>query len=84
MLKDAIYSGADAFITADLKYHTFHDADEEILLIDAGHYETEIHSLDEVKRKLNHFITEKNFKAKIFKYDGSTNPIFFIINKERK
>ncbi|MCL5030150.1 MAG: Nif3-like dinuclear metal center hexameric protein [Bacteroidetes bacterium] len=77
MLKDAIYYGVDAFITADLKYHTFHDADGEILLIDAGHYETEIHSLDEVKRKLNHFITEKNFDTKIFKYDGSTNPIFF-------
>jgi dinuclear metal center YbgI/SA1388 family protein len=34
--------GADAFITADIRYHDFHWADHEgILLIDAGHAETE-------------------------------------------
>ena len=77
LLNDAINSGADAFITADLKYHGFQDANEKILLIDAGHYETEIHSLDEVKRKLNNYIIDKNISTKIFKYDGSTNPIFF-------
>ena len=77
LLKDAINYGADAFITADLKYHTFHEANDEILLIDAGHYETEVHSLDEVRKKLSQFITEKKFNTQIFKYDGSTNPIFF-------
>ncbi len=77
LVKDALNSGADAFITADLKYHTFQDANEKILLIDAGHYETEIHSLDEVKRKLSHYTIGKNINTKIFKYEGSTNPIFF-------
>ena len=34
--------GADAFITADVRYHDFHRADhDKILLIDAGHAETE-------------------------------------------
>lgn len=34
--------GADAFITADIRYHDFHRADHDnILLIDAGHAETE-------------------------------------------
>jgi dinuclear metal center YbgI/SA1388 family protein len=34
--------GADAFITADVRYHDFHRADHDnILLIDAGHAETE-------------------------------------------
>ncbi len=80
LMKDALKSGADAFITADLKYHTFHDANEEILLVDAGHYETEIHSLNEVRKKLNQFITAENSKVKIFKYNGSTNPIFFYNN----
>lgn len=41
LLKNAINSGADAFITADFKYHEYFDADEKILLVDAGHYETE-------------------------------------------
>lgn len=41
LLKNAISSGADAYITADFKYHEFFDAEGKILLIDAGHYETE-------------------------------------------
>lgn len=32
---------ADAFITGDVKYHEFLDLDAKMLLIDAGHYETE-------------------------------------------
>jgi len=40
--KNAVDSGADAFITADIRYHDFHRADhDKILLIDAGHAETE-------------------------------------------
>jgi dinuclear metal center YbgI/SA1388 family protein len=41
LLKNAINAQADAFITADFKYHQYFDADEKLLLIDAGHYETE-------------------------------------------
>lgn len=41
LLKKAINSGADAFITADFKYHEFFDAENKLLLIDAGHFETE-------------------------------------------
>ncbi|MDP1800029.1 MAG: Nif3-like dinuclear metal center hexameric protein [Bacteroidota bacterium] len=41
LLKNAINSGADAFITSDFKYHEFFDAENKILLIDAGHFETE-------------------------------------------
>src|SRR5581483_105573 len=38
----ALQSGAGAFITADVRYHDFHRADHDnILLIDAGHAETE-------------------------------------------
>ena len=33
--------GADAFITADLKYHHFFEAENKILLADVGHYESE-------------------------------------------
>lgn len=37
----AIRKRADAYITADCKYHQFHYLQKQILLIDAGHYETE-------------------------------------------
>lgn len=40
-IDEAINSGADCFITADVKYHTFHRAKGEIMLIDPGHYEME-------------------------------------------
>jgi dinuclear metal center YbgI/SA1388 family protein len=32
---------ADAFVTADIKYHDFFEADGKMLLVDAGHFETE-------------------------------------------
>lgn len=41
LLKNAINSGADAYITSDFKYHEFFDADHKLLLIDTGHYESE-------------------------------------------
>ncbi len=75
-IPDAVKSGADAYITADIKYHSFHDADGEILLIDAGHYETEIHSLNEVERRIKIFLNKKE-NIKVFKYSKSTNPIIF-------
>lgn len=34
-------AGAQAFITADLKYHDFYQAENDILLVDVGHYESE-------------------------------------------
>ncbi|MDT8392602.1 MAG: Nif3-like dinuclear metal center hexameric protein [Bacteroidales bacterium] len=37
----AMAAGADAYITADVKYHQFFEADGRMLIADAGHYETE-------------------------------------------
>jgi dinuclear metal center YbgI/SA1388 family protein len=41
LLQDAIRAGADVFVTADVRYHTFQSASDNIVLVDAGHYETE-------------------------------------------
>lgn len=41
LLREAIASGAEAFVTADIKYHGFFEADRKILLADIGHYESE-------------------------------------------
>ena len=79
LINTAIDKGADAFITADIKYHDFHDATGKILLIDAGHYETEIHVLTEVQKRLKKFLSN-NKKIKVFKYKGSTNPLIFYNN----
>ncbi len=40
-LKDAITQKADAYISADFKYHQFFDADHKIVIADIGHYESE-------------------------------------------
>jgi dinuclear metal center YbgI/SA1388 family protein len=73
-IKDAVKQGADAFITADLKYHAFQEAADYILLIDAGHYETEIFALDAVERYLH-----KSFSGlEIIKYTDGVNPVKFL------
>lgn len=38
---DAVASGAQVFLTADVRYHDFHAASSEIGIIDPGHYEME-------------------------------------------
>lgn len=76
LLNAAIERGADAFVTADIKYHAYHDAAGKILLIDAGHYETEIIVLNSVQQKMKKFISV-NSKIKILKYSDSTNPVKF-------
>jgi len=74
-LQYAINAKADAFVTSDIKYHTFQDAENKILMVDAGHYETEIVSLNMVKKKIEIFIRTQKEKIKVFKYSGSTNPV---------
>ncbi len=46
LLEDAIASGADIFITSDIKYHRFFDPDGRIVLADIGHYESEQFTID--------------------------------------
>jgi len=41
LLNNAINIGADAYITADFKYHEYFDAENKLLLIDTKHYESE-------------------------------------------
>jgi dinuclear metal center YbgI/SA1388 family protein len=78
-LKDAISRNCDAFITADIKYHTFQESEEDILLIDAGHYETEIFLLNEIKKRIMLQLNHEN-EIKVFIYSGSTNPVNFYNN----
>lgn len=33
--------GADIFVTGDIKYHQFFEGDQDMMIADAGHYETE-------------------------------------------
>ncbi|MBM3420951.1 MAG: Nif3-like dinuclear metal center hexameric protein [Bacteroidetes bacterium] len=71
LLKHAIASGADAFVTADLKYHQFAQAEEEIFLVDPGHYETEKFSVEII-----HDLLIKKFPNFALRFsETGTNPI---------
>ncbi len=37
----ALRAGADAYVTSDLRYHTYQETGNAMMLVDAGHYETE-------------------------------------------
>jgi dinuclear metal center YbgI/SA1388 family protein len=41
LLTEAIKQGANAFVTGDVKYHQFFDAEKKLLYCDIGHYESE-------------------------------------------
>ncbi|WAC41500.1 Nif3-like dinuclear metal center hexameric protein [Pedobacter sp. SL55] len=75
LLKNAIAAGADAFVTADFKYHEFFDAEDKIMIVDIGHFESEQFTsnllIDNIQEKFPNFairLTEHN-----------TNPINYFI-----
>jgi dinuclear metal center YbgI/SA1388 family protein len=64
-------AGADAFVTADLKYHDFFSAENNILLTDIGHYESEQFTKNGLVAHLTKKIT--NFAIILSKIN--TNPV---------
>lgn len=71
LIKDAIIHEADVFVSSDLKYHDFFEADKKILIADVGHYESEEFCLEllfeYLKKKMNTFAVSKTMVI--------TNPI---------
>ncbi len=82
-LEDAINAGCDAFITADVRYHTFQDAENRILLVDAGHFETEVPVLEEMKRRLDNLFAINGDNTEVYIFDGVTNPVNYYSYLER-
>jgi dinuclear metal center YbgI/SA1388 family protein len=70
-IKAAISQGADAFLTADLKYHQFYEAENKLLLCDIGHYESERFT----KNYIFDFITKKICNFAIILSKENTNPV---------
>lgn len=71
LLSDALRAGAQAFVTGDLKYHQFFEAEGKILIADAGHYETE-----QFTKELLYDIVNKNFSKFALLISGvNTNPV---------
>lgn len=71
LISSAARAGADAFITGDIKYHTFTEAPREMLVADIGHYESEKFSLE-----ILYNLIQKKFPNFALRFSGiKTNPI---------
>jgi dinuclear metal center YbgI/SA1388 family protein len=75
LLKDAISAGADAFVTADFKYHQFFDGEGRILIADIGHFESEQFTIDLLVDRLKGII----LTFAVLKTEIVTNPINYYI-----
>lgn len=64
---------ADAFITADLKYHNFFEAEGDLLLMDIGHFESEQFT----KPLLFEYLRKKIPNFAILLSESNTNPIYY-------
>ncbi len=71
LLKNAIQKKADIFITGDFKYHEFFDAENQIIIADIGHFESEQFTIDLIRDLLS-----KNFTKFAPCLTGiNTNPV---------
>ncbi|WP_242157922.1 Nif3-like dinuclear metal center hexameric protein [Aestuariivivens sediminis] len=70
-IQAAKQAGADVFITSDLKYHDFFTAENQILLADIGHYESEQFT----KNLLVAHLTKKITNFAVVLSNTNTNPV---------
>ena len=75
LLELAISAKADALVTADVRYHPFHDAAGRIVLVDAGHWETEQIVLPVLAAKLRAWAASQHENLVVSITQHSTNPI---------
>lgn len=73
-IKNAIQAKADIYLTSDLKYHNFYEAENQIVLADIGHFESERFTknyiVDFLKKKIPNFAV--NFS------EENTNPVKYL------
>ena len=74
-IADAVAQGADAMVTGDVKYHTFQEFEQKILLVDAGHYETEHIVLPVLADKIRELLSLSKNTGKVFITQHRTNPV---------
>ena len=71
LLNNAKRIGADIFITGDFKYHEFFDAEDELVIADIGHFESEQYT----SMLLERILTKKFTKFAVLITEINTNPI---------
>lgn len=79
-MEAAIASGADAFVTSDVKYHDFFASENQMLIIDIGHYESEQYTKELIvaylSKKISNFAPALS-AGKVVLSKLNTNPISY-------
>ena len=73
LISNALHAKADIFISADIKYHEFFDADNRMVIADIGHFESEQYTVD----LLHDILLEKFPTFAVLKTAVNTNPVFY-------
>lgn len=73
-IKNAIQANVDVFLTSDLKYHNFYEAENQIVLADIGHFESERYT----KNYIVDFLKEKITNFAIVLSEENTNPVKYL------
>ncbi|MFV8378363.1 Nif3-like dinuclear metal center hexameric protein [Flavobacterium sp. LB3R33] len=73
-IKNAIQAGADAYLTADLKYHQFYEAENKLLLADIGHFESERYT----KNYIVEYLRKKILNFAVILSEENSNPVKYL------
>lgn len=75
LISKALAAGVDAYITADIKYHEFFEANSRMLIADIGHYESEQFTINLLQEVL-----ELKFPTfAVLKTTMKTNPVNYFL-----
>ncbi|HXA01531.1 MAG TPA: Nif3-like dinuclear metal center hexameric protein [Cytophagaceae bacterium] len=74
LLKNAVKAEAQVFISSDFKYHEFFDAENDIIIADIGHYESEVYT----KELIYELLIQKFSNIALVLSVSNTNPISYL------
>ncbi len=75
LIPRALSAGADVFVTSDIKYHEFFEANGRMVIADIGHYESEQFTIN----LLFELFQEKFPNFAVLKSGSKTNPVQYLI-----
>lgn len=75
LIRHALAQKADFYITGDVKYHEFFDAEGKMVIADIGHYESEQFTIE----LLHDLIVQKFPTFAVLKTTVNTNPVHYFV-----
>lgn len=75
----AVRAGADALVTADVRYHGFHAANDQIPVLDPGHAESEAFVTDGLAALCERALSGNVQAPRVIPLRESTNPVRLIV-----